>query len=144
MDEDIVLGREGHAIVTIGPPSAPAGPDYLVCAVTVIGPGVRAESSLEFAQDWGRGWQGLVDYFEVLAADWRGWDGARTWSDDHANVVLTAGHDRVGTVTLTVELKPQSGLGWADSWSLTIVVETDPGSLSEIADQLRRMTVRAD
>jgi hypothetical protein len=64
----------------------------------------------------------LVAFFNRLAADWRGWQGERTYESLEHDLRLTAAHD--GHVHLLVQLQETSG---RDEWSATAVVQLDPG-----------------
>lgn len=51
---------------------------------------------------------GLPKYFGGLAANWRGWRGEREWESLEGGVRLIATHDRLGTVSLTAELRTEA------------------------------------
>ncbi len=68
------------------------------------------------------GFDELVAFFNGLAADWRGWQGERTYESLEHDLRLTAIHD--GHVRLLVQLQETAGL---DEWSATGIVQLDPG-----------------
>ena len=60
----------------------------------------------------------LPQFLTGLAADWRGWEGERTWKSLESDVELTATHDGRGTVALVVTLRNdifdvRSERGWS-------------------------------
>jgi hypothetical protein len=71
---------------------------------------------------YAKGFSDLVAFFHGLAADWRGWQGERTYESLEHDLRLTAIHD--GHVRLLVQLPETAGL---DEWSATGVVQLDPG-----------------
>jgi hypothetical protein len=85
----------------------------------------------------------LPAFFSELHELWRGWDGERDWSSVTGNCTLSARHDRVGHVSLTMKLHdwgmtdqaPRNGGDWTAS--LAVVVE--PSSLASIAERLREL-----
>ncbi len=80
----------------------------------------------------------LVEFFEELARDWKGWDGPRAWdSYDDGNFQLICWHDRIGHVTIQVVLGVEPVHEWHEAgWTVTAQVIVDPGSLSVIATSL--------
>lgn len=59
----------------------------------------------------------LAGFVEVLAADWRGWSGMRTWRLLEEELALDARHDGQGHTSLGATLKPP-GLGLDNTaWS---------------------------
>jgi hypothetical protein len=47
----------------------------------------------------------LEDFFDSLAEDWRGWDGARCWESPEHDLEITARHRTGGHVLIRVELR---------------------------------------
>jgi len=80
----------------------------------------------------------LPAFFGGLAANWRGWDGAKTlrfaeYGPDAME--LTATHDGVGHVLLRVELgKVPPYKSYESGWAVTANVVIEPGSLGQIAE----------
>lgn len=48
---------------------------------------------------------GLGEFFRDLAEHWVGWPGEKSWESVEGDLSLTASHDRLGHVTLVVELR---------------------------------------
>ena len=84
--------------------------------------------------------QSLVDFFDRLALDWRGWDGPRTWlsSDD---VQLVCWHDRIGHVTVqVVELGDDPVHAWHEPrWKVSAQVIVDPGALEAVSVSMHHL-----
>ena len=78
---------------------------------------------------------GLPRFFDYLAADWRGWDGTRTWSSLEGEFELSCEHDRVGHVTTTAILH-SNPLG--HGWSGQIRFNIPAGELEAIATGVTR------
>lgn len=138
----VVVGREGEGQITfLQPVVMTDGSEYARLPIVLKAPGLSAESAIEL-EDWG-GWAtGLVAFFEAMAAEWRGWDGVKEWSDDgdYRTDTITATHDGLGTVELRISTSPR--LGWtADEgkWALELIVPVDPGALDAAASGLRRL-----
>jgi hypothetical protein len=72
----------------------------------------------------------IGEYFAALARDWRGWADARTWG--RRPLALSATHDGLGHVTLTVELTQSLYPG---AWSVRIPIQLDAGGLDDVARQ---------
>jgi hypothetical protein len=106
--------------------------------VTITDHGLTAEA---------RGWwnsemeepQQLARFFEDLASDWRGWDGQKSWRALERPFFLSATHDGLGHVTLTVRLEE----GWVDpNWSAEAHLAIDAGGLTELATRVARFVSR--
>ena len=79
----------------------------------------------------------LSDFFDSLAASWRGWDGAREWFNIERDFRLKCHHDGKGRVAVVVTMgipHPFDSPGWITT--ATIVV--DPGALDGFAKALRK------
>jgi hypothetical protein len=94
--------------------------EILSVVVRLRVPGLDA--SRQIWAHYATGFDELVAFFNGLAADWRGWQGERTYESLEHDLRLTAAHD--GHVHLLVQL-PQTAL--LDEWSATGVVQLDPG-----------------
>jgi hypothetical protein len=82
----------------------------------------------------------LADFFRVLEADWKGWDGPREWSTPESDFRLTCWHDRIGHVSVRVDLGRDPVREWPHAqWKVTAIVIVDPGALSVIAMELREL-----
>jgi hypothetical protein len=69
----------------------------------------------------------LSGFVEGLAADWRGWDGVRTWRSMERELCLDARHDGLGHVSLGVTLRA-SVPNWDDTaWTARTVFLLEAG-----------------
>ena len=68
------------------------------------------------------GFADLVLFFQRLAADWRGWEGERSYESLEKDPRLSATHD--GHVRLVVQLAQTST---PDGWSVSGVLRLEPG-----------------
>jgi Family of unknown function (DUF6228) len=77
----------------------------------------------------------LVDFFDDLAASWRGWDGERAFGSLEGDLDLRATQD--GHIRLSVHLRPVDGPG---NWHVHATVTIDPGEdISSGAADVRAM-----
>lgn len=91
---------------------------------------------------WGGGAAELVAYFEDVAAAWRGWTGAKEWSDDGRNVALSATHDGIGAIEIAVSVSSPGGWPGPGSWQLQMVIAEEPGAIEAVAARLRTLLER--
>ena len=78
----------------------------------------------------------LIDYLKSLAADWRGWQGERSYESLEDDLRLTSSHDG-RHVRLAVTLR-QSAV--PDGWSASAVLSVDPGEqMSAIASDVEAL-----
>jgi len=98
--DQVTVGR-GDSRVRFSLGDVHPRPPHLV--VVLIVPGLTAE--MEVTEHYMSGFDDLASYFEGLAQDWRGWSGARSWTSVEHDLHLVAEHDRVGHVSLTVNLR---------------------------------------
>jgi uncharacterized protein DUF6228 len=75
----------------------------------------------------GRTSENLRDFLAGLAKDWRGWQGARTWTSMEGEMTLEASHDGLGHVTIAVTLRRAERPGDPDAWSARIVLTLEAG-----------------
>jgi len=80
------------------------------------------DASLRVSAHYATSFDELVNFFNRLAADWRGWQGERAYESLEHELRLTAIHN--GHVLLVVQLR-QSSL--PDGWSAAAVIQLDPG-----------------
>jgi hypothetical protein len=77
---------------------------------------------------------GLGDFFASLAADWKGWEGARRWESLEGELSLAAESDRTGHVDLLVHLHNGAPVRWKLDLHLTL----EAGQLERIVGGARR------
>jgi Family of unknown function (DUF6228) len=82
------------------------------------------------------GWeqQSLADYLSALDADWRGWDGERTWQSMEQELHLAATHDKRNTVVVRVTMED----GAPPRWRCESELELDPGAFRAAATAARK------
>ena len=133
--EEACVGRalEGmHFQNVVRRPDAVRGPEVRFWSVEVClrVPGLEASSrvSAHYASEF----DDLVTFFRQLAADWRGWDGERTYESLEYDLRLTATHD--GYVRLAVQLWQQAG---RQGWSVAAVISLEPGEeMTRVAEDV--------
>jgi hypothetical protein len=125
--------------------------NHLVLSLNEVGPGdsgdvrvwslvveLRAEGLSATTSVW-LGAEGveepLSDFFARLAADWKGWDGTRSWLGMDHGLDLHCVNDGISTAHLDVVLRHLSG---AD-WTAEAVVPVDLGQLASVAANLARL-----
>lgn len=100
--------------------------DYF--AVSVEGDGPQATKSI-----WGyTDCEFLVQLFESIASEWRGWKGERTWESIEHDLRLAVSCSSTGHVTILVFLRNYG----EDDWRLQVPIATDAGQLENIARQV--------
>lgn len=72
----------------------------------------------------------LVQLFECIAANWKGWDGEKKWSSIESDLMLTATSDNLGHITLEVAIFKNHP---DNDWNISAPVHLDAGSLDKIA-----------
>jgi hypothetical protein len=71
---------------------------------------------------------GIAEMFAEMAANWRGWAGAKSWSSLEGELHLSAAADRTGHITLTVELRD----GAPAVWTVTLQLVIEAGQLEAL------------
>ena len=117
--EVAVVGREADGL-RFEQVQRAVDPRFRSVVVRLRVPGLDA--SRRVWAHYATGFDELVAFFNGLAADWRGWQGERTYESLEHDLRLTAAHD--GHVHLLVQRQETSG---RDEWSATGVVQLDPG-----------------
>lgn len=103
--------------------------------VRIVGPGITA-SAMIVLEDWNGGLARFAEFFDDLAASWRGWTDPKEIRDDGGAFSMVASHDGKGLVTLRV-VAAAGPYDWPGVWRVTIDVPVEPGSLAHIARQVR-------
>jgi len=78
---------------------------------------------------------GMEQFFEDIAASWRGWKGEKKWSSLEGELSLVCTSDSLGHIA--VEATLNSGLG-EDGWSVRNVFYFDAGQLEQIASDVKK------
>ncbi|MFF9040134.1 DUF6228 family protein [Streptomyces sp. NPDC014892] len=88
--------------------------DSVHYAVELRAPGLTARVDEVVARTWE---SDLTTFLEALAADYRGWDGQRSWRTDDRDLAVSAVFRSGGHVGLTWALRPwpQAAGGWGAS-----------------------------
>jgi hypothetical protein len=125
----VEIGRE-LASLTFDAPEPPVGPVEFLTATLRL-PDLVASTRIYM---YSPGGPGIAEYFEGLAADWRGWDGERVWNSIEGEFRHEARHNRVGYVALIVRLRK---FAWSHNeggdWEAAATIAIEPGHLAEIA-----------
>lgn len=98
------------------------GRDGAILSVEVCLRVPRLEARSRVSPNYAVGFDDLIAFFRQLAADWRGWDGERTYESIDHDLRLTATHD--GYVRLAVQLWQEGG---RFGWSAAAVISLEPG-----------------
>src|ERR1700691_5899488 len=81
------------------PPSIRYPVEYLRASLS--GSGLKASATGVYLYDA----QGLAQFFQDMAANWKGWEGEKTWSSIEGEFGLAATSDRLGHITLRIRLR---------------------------------------
>ena len=100
-------------------------------------PGLHATDDILFA-DWDGGPRSLARFFSELGASWRGWTGTLEWTGGGGEAHLSATHDGIGHVELTVAMRVHwnGQPPYPDQWTARGVIALEPGSLEETAGRI--------
>jgi Family of unknown function (DUF6228) len=103
----------------------PADPDFGTLVVDVRAEGLSCDVGVVTARG-----DGLDDFMASLAADWRGWDGLRSWDALENGMTIEATHRRSRVELLFIVRRDYK----RDAWQVRLPVLIAPGeSLSELA-----------
>ena len=80
--------------------------------------------------------RGVASLFRSVAADWRGWEGARAWRCLEGDLQLSMEADGRGRIVLTVVLGQQAGE--REERQLVAGLELEAGSLEALAEAAER------
>ena len=110
-----------------------APPDVLQADLNLTGLAV----TVRVVQHYATGFIDLADFFDRLARDWRGWDGAREWESLEGDLKIEAKHI-YGHVRLRVTVRRFLADWGNDGWSATGDLTIDPGEqMAQIATNAR-------
>lgn len=80
--------------------------------------------------------QGIVEFFDFLALNWKGWSGTREWSALEGELSFTATSDTLGHTFLEVGL---AGRSHGTEWRLQTAVALEANQLEYLARQIRHL-----
>jgi hypothetical protein len=136
---DVVLGRNvSEGLFTLS--DAERGRDGELWSVTATLELEDLRASTKVLRHYATCMDELIAYFDDIAANWRGWNGAKTYESLEGDLRLDAQHDGFGDVKVMVELK---GDVPPYAWVATGGVITDPGAqMEEAASNARVLLAR--
>ena len=79
---------------------------------------------------------GLANLFTSMAEKWRGWTEEMKWSSIEGEFSMTCSRDKLGHITLNIELRQE--FGDLEPWRLRAALVVDAGQLETIAKDARR------
>jgi hypothetical protein len=138
-DPTIVIGRESDPTIVIGKPKVDSEGNAEL-SIRISCSDLAASGTIEL-ETWSGGLKRLPSFFDELEEGWRGWTGAKEWNDDGGTVSMSATHDRVGLVTLHLQLDDMVGL---KTWRVTIEVPIEPGALAALSQRVRHLVEHPD
>ncbi|MFC9882216.1 DUF6228 family protein [Streptomyces libani] len=107
--------------------------DSVHYAVEVWAPGLAASVDEVVAWLWD---SGLAPFLEELAADYRGWDGARSWQTNDRDLSVSAVFRSGGHIGLTWVLRPWPDI--AGGWSASVTTWREAGEqMTSFAAEIR-------
>lgn len=75
----------------------------------------------------------LVNLFEFIAKEWKGWDGAQEWASIEGEFGMSATCDKLGHVMLIITIKEFDG---PEVWSSQVRLGLDAGQTENIAKKV--------
>lgn len=76
----------------------------------------------------------LVNFFEFIAKEWRGWQGPQVWTSIEGELELTATSDNLGHVTLNIKVSEFDG---PEVWSSSVNLGLDASQTESVAKSVR-------
>jgi hypothetical protein len=127
----IKSSRSDYELRLSGPrPGGPGnGVEYL--RVSITGHDLMASSSEIYMY----GAEHLADFFEDLAANWKGWEGEKERGSIEGDFNIIATADQLGHIELRIQLR--SG-PYSDAWSVETCIDVDAGQIEQIAKEVKR------
>jgi hypothetical protein len=119
---DVVLGSPIGGTFTLSHPQRGEDGELWWVTAGIEVEGLRAATQVE--PHYASGFDDLVALLDELADNWRGWDGVKSYDSLEHDLALSARHDGVGHVDLTVTLK---GPHPPYAWTVSATIVTDPG-----------------
>ena len=78
---------------------------------------------------------GLVDLFTFMEKNWKGWNGEEKWSSVEGEFSIACTHDKLGHITLSIEM--HQDFGSLEPWRLKASLVVDAGQLDVISKDAR-------
>lgn len=128
---EVLIGSHGESLTLTRDDS-----DRIVDTVIAELRAGTLSASRQVVHSYSTGFADLVDFFESLSRNWRGWDGERRWDSLEGGLAISATYE-YGHVHLQVTLRT-AGPGWGNhGWVASAWVTLDPGEqLTQIAAEL--------
>jgi hypothetical protein len=79
---------------------------------------------------WNPFGSGLEQFFEDIAASWRGWDGEKKWTSLEGELSLVCTTDKLGHIAIEATLY--------DGWNVRNVFYVEAGQLEQLALDIRK------
>jgi hypothetical protein len=107
--------------------------DYLI--VTLKSEALSASARI-YNYHYAHGVAGLAQFFDEIAANWRGWPGAKRWESIEGDFKLACSSDSLGHIEIIVELGSwvTDPVGWYVRYALTV----EAGQLDALSENMRR------
>jgi Family of unknown function (DUF6228) len=132
MYEAVVTSTEGRQLRFARPVRSPDEREPWSYDVSLAVEGTHASVNV-----WDYG-AGPAAYFQLLADNWKGWDGDRSWSSLEGQLNIDARHDGKGLIICEVTV----GSVIAPTWSLTATLTFGAGAhMDEIAATVARALI---
>lgn len=128
--------KDGRTALVFSDPDAVMTVPAQYLSVTIEGPDLRA--SRQVYEGYDEGFSSLAGYFADLAANWRGWNGSRSYESIEGDLRIQANHD--GHVHLHVALWESTV---PEGWRVEAEVRLDAGEVLTTAARDVAALVRA-
>ena len=118
----ILFGSDETGTLELTEPRRGEAGELWWLTATLQAPGLVASTQVE--THYAKGFDDLIAFFDDLAERWRPWEGRVEYDSVEHDLRMTARHDGVGHVILTVRL---AGPHPPYQWSVEAEISTDPG-----------------
>lgn len=81
----------------------------------------------------------LVNLFEFIAKEWKGWKGTQEWASIEGEFSISATCDNLGHVMLAITIKEHDG---PERWNSEVSLGIDAGQTEIIAKKVRQFFAR--
>lgn len=124
--------RYGSLTLRLAPAPHPDGPQSPAVAWAVRTLNQGLELSLVTPEDPDAP-QTLIELFEEIDAEQRGWDGPKQWESRFGALKIVATHDQINAVILKLDLRG----GIMPQWTAQAEIHLDPGRFNRVAANLK-------